>query len=105
MDIFFELAGCDIFVELRDMVLLTAKLQTHICTGTTCAEKKVFVMEQMPTPRKLLGGHLLRSRRDTEFLERMLTTLGGTWNLVLWLSPSNQKVAALLLWFQMPQDF
>lgn len=101
---FFDLAGHDIFVELRDMVLLTAKLQTHICMGTTCTEKKVFVTEQMPTQRKLLGEHLLCSPRDTEFLDRMLTTLGGTWNLVLWLSPSNQKVAAPLLSFQMPQE-
>lgn len=34
---FFELAGRDIFAELRDMVPLSAKLQTHICTGTTYA--------------------------------------------------------------------
>lgn len=101
--IFSELAGCDIFVKIRDMVLLTAKLQAHVCTGTTCAEKKVFVMEQMPTQRKLLGEHLLRSLRDTEFLDRMLTTLGGTWNPVLWLSSSNQKVAALLHGFRCPR--
>lgn len=86
------------------MVLLTAKLQTHICAGTTSAKKKVLVMEQMPTQRKLWGEHLLPSLRDTEFLDRMLTTLGGTWNLALWLSSSNQKVAALLLWFPMPQE-
>lgn len=44
----FALAGCDIFVELGIIVLLSAKLQMYICMGIACAYKKEFVIELTP---------------------------------------------------------
>lgn len=40
----FALAGCDIFLELRDRVLLSAKLQTHLHEEASACMKG-FAME------------------------------------------------------------
>lgn len=51
---FSALAGCDILVELRDVVLF-AKWWVRICMGTNCASMKEFVMDQAPVTEESLG--------------------------------------------------
>lgn len=51
---FSALAGYDILVELRDIVLF-AKWWVHICMGTNCASMKEFVMDQAPVTEESLG--------------------------------------------------
>lgn len=77
---FFPLAGRDIFVDLTDVVLLSAKLHTHICMGMTCAYKKGLVLELTlasseetlgRTPALLTEGHRV-PRQDADHTRECL---------------------------------
>lgn len=68
------------------MVLLTAKLQTHICMATNLRREESICNGADANSEETLGRTPAPLTRDAEFLDRMLTTLGGTWNLVVWLS-------------------
>ena len=92
---FFTLAGCDIFIELRNiLVLLSAKHQTVICIAS--AWKKGYAKDQMPAAEESLGRTPVLLAEGHRVPDRMLTILGSTWNPVLQLPSSNLKVAALL---------
>ena len=74
---FFTLAGCDIFVELRNIVvLLSAKQQTIICIAS--AWKKGFAKEQMPAAEESLGRTPALLAEGHRVPDGMLTILGST---------------------------